>query len=152
MNTNLSTPVIDEQIIEQIIARSANPAKADRRGSGKGGGGQGALPGEIATLMAIDDADHLDRLFTAAKAVKEHIYGRRLVFFAPLYVSNLCRNECAYCAFRAKNRLITRKALSQEEIRREVEFLVNQGHKRILLVAFPGNRVGRSTSFEPGER
>jgi 2-iminoacetate synthase len=67
--------------------------------------------------------------------VKEHIYGKRLVLFAPLYVSNMCANECTYCAFRARNAAVKRRALSQEEVAREVETLVRQGHKRVLLVA-----------------
>jgi len=66
--------------------------------------------------------------------VKDQIYGPRLVLFAPLYVSNMCANDCTYCAFRARNKEVKRRALSQEEIRREVEILVDQGHKRILLV------------------
>jgi 2-iminoacetate synthase len=57
------------------------------------------------------------------------------VLFAPLYISNLCANECLYCAFRARNTAITRRALSQEEIEHEVEILIKQGHKRVLLVA-----------------
>ena len=34
---------------------------------------------------------------------------------------NLCGNECLYCAFRARNTELKRRALTQEEIRREVE-------------------------------
>ena len=44
--------------------------------------------------------------------MKETIYGKRLVLFAPLYVSNLCGNECLYCAFRARNRELARRALT----------------------------------------
>jgi 2-iminoacetate synthase len=136
MNTNLSTPVIDEQLIDKTIAERANPSNTRiEEVLAKAAKGKGLLPDEVATLTALETPEHLDRLFSTAKAVKEQIYGKRLVLFAPLYVSNLCSNECAYCAFRAKNTFITRKALLQEEIRREVEFLVDQGHKRILLVA-----------------
>ena len=77
----------------------------------------------------------LGELFNTADTVKETIYGKRLVLFAPLYISNLCANECLYCAFRATNKAIDRHALSQEHIAREVEVLINQGHKRVLLVA-----------------
>ncbi len=135
MTTNLSMPVIDEQLIEKTIGESRNPsmARIDEI-LARAAEAKGLLPAEIATLIATEDPEHIEKIFTTAKAVKEHIYGRRLVLFAPLYVSNLCTNECAYCAFRAKNRLITRKALSQDEIRREVEFLVDQGHKRLLLL------------------
>lgn len=90
---------------------------------------------EIAVLAEISDPDLTAELFSAARRVKETIYGRRLVLFAPLYVSNLCGNECLYCGFRARNKAVNRRALTQEEIAREVKNLVEQGHKRILLVA-----------------
>jgi 2-iminoacetate synthase len=90
---------------------------------------------EMATLMTISDPELLSAMFSAARDVKDAIYGRRLVVFAPLYVSNLCANECTYCAFRARNREVVRRALSQEEIANEVRVLIDQGHKRILLVA-----------------
>lgn len=90
---------------------------------------------DIAVLSTISDPELLAKLFDTAKKVKETIYGRRLVLFAPLYISNLCSNECLYCAFRARNKEIKRRALTQPEIYREVEELVKQGHKRVLLVA-----------------
>jgi len=90
---------------------------------------------EVAVLMAISDPDLLAALFASAKQVKEEIYGQRLVLFAPLYVSNLCANECLYCAFRRSNKAVLRRALTQEEVAREVEILIDQGHKRVLLVA-----------------
>ncbi len=90
---------------------------------------------EVAALTGISDPVLLQELFETANYVKDTIYGKRLVIFAPLYISNLCANECLYCAFRATNKSIVRRALTQEEIAREVENLVGQGHKRILLVA-----------------
>ena len=90
---------------------------------------------EVATLAAIEDPELLDSLFKTANQVKELIYGKRLVIFAPLYISNLCNNECLYCAFRAKNKAISRRALSYEEITKETEELLKQGQKRVLLVA-----------------
>jgi 2-iminoacetate synthase len=90
---------------------------------------------EVAALSGIEDPELSGELFATARYVKEKIYGRRIVFFAPLYISNLCRNECLYCGFRAGNRALKRRCLSQEEIAREVKELVEEGHKRILLVA-----------------
>jgi 2-iminoacetate synthase len=90
---------------------------------------------DVAVLSNISDPMQLFELFEEANHIKEKIYGKRLVIFAPLYISNLCANECTYCAFRAQNKSIIRKALSQDEIRRETEMLVKQGHKRVLLVA-----------------
>jgi 2-iminoacetate synthase len=90
---------------------------------------------EIAVLMNLSDPALLGELFAAAQLVKDTIYGRRLVLFAPLYVSNMCANECTYCAFRARNKSLVRRALTQEEIAHEVRILIDQGHKRVLVVA-----------------
>ncbi len=90
---------------------------------------------EVAILSSVSDPELLAELFDSARDVKDAIYGSRLVLFAPLYISNLCNNDCLYCAFRVKNKELKRRALTQAEIRREIELLVDQGHKRVLLVA-----------------
>jgi 2-iminoacetate synthase len=90
---------------------------------------------EVAALTNINDPMQLFELFETANHVKENIYGKRLVIFAPLYISNLCANECTYCSFRAKNKSLVRRALTQDEIKQETEILIRQGHKRLLLVA-----------------
>jgi 2-iminoacetate synthase len=96
---------------------------------------KGLETGEVAVLTGISDPQLLQELFDTANHVKDTIYGKRLVLFAPLYISNLCANECLYCAFRATNKELVRRSLNQEEIDHEVRNLVSQGHKRILLVA-----------------
>ena len=96
---------------------------------------KGLSMAEVAALTCISDPVMLGELFDTANKVKETIYGKRLVIFAPLYISNLCANECLYCAFRATNKDIVRTVLPQEHIKREVQELINQGQKRVLLVA-----------------
>ncbi len=90
---------------------------------------------EVAVLLQCNDPTVLEEIFHTAREVKEAIYGNRLVLFAPLYISNLCQNDCQYCAFRVRNKKIRRRALTQEEIAEEVRYLVKTGHKRVLLVA-----------------
>jgi 2-iminoacetate synthase len=90
---------------------------------------------DMAALMNVSDPALLQEIFETAQHVKQSIYGRRLVIFAPLYVSNMCANECTYCAFRARNTELERRALTQEEIALETRMLIDQGHKRVLLVA-----------------
>ncbi len=90
---------------------------------------------ESAALLNIYSPELLDELYHTAKQVKEKIYGNRLVLFAPLYVTNLCINNCLYCAFRRDNKDLQRKTLTLKEIEEEARYLVLQGHKRILLVA-----------------
>lgn len=90
---------------------------------------------ETATLIDIKDPELMEELFATARAIKEEIYGSRLVLFAPLYISNRCANECLYCAYRASNKDLNRKTLSQEEIAEETRHIIELGHKRILMVA-----------------
>lgn len=70
-----------------------------------------------------------------AKEIKERFYGKRIVMFAPLYLSNYCINSCVYCPYHVKNKHIARKKLSQEEIKQEVIALQDMGHKRLAIEA-----------------
>ena len=90
---------------------------------------------EAAVLLACEEPDLNEEIFATAKKVKEHIYGNRIVLFAPLYLSNYCVNGCTYCPYHAKNKHILRKKLTQEQIRQEVIALQDMGHKRLLLEA-----------------
>ncbi len=90
---------------------------------------------ELAILLQTDDPEVVASIYEAALYVKNAIYGRRIVFFAPLYVSNVCANNCLYCAFRRDNKELERRVLTQEQVRREIELLLAEGHKRVLLVA-----------------
>lgn len=88
---------------------------------------------EAALLLACEIPECNERIFHVAKKVKEHIYGNRIVLFAPLYLSNHCINGCTYCPYHAKNKTIVRKKLTQDEIRQEVIALQDMGHKRLLI-------------------
>ncbi len=132
----ITSAFIKEQEVADILIKSMNPDKQQvREILSKGLEMKGLKLDDVAVLTGIREQEQLEELFRAANTIKETIYGKRLVLFAPLYISNLCANECVYCAFRAKNTEIERKALSQEEIMAETETLIGQGHKRILLVA-----------------
>lgn len=90
---------------------------------------------ETACLLNIEDDETLNQLFKTAKTVKENIYGKRIVLFSPLYVSNYCTNNCLYCGFRYDNKEMNRRKLTVDEVIKEAQAIVNMGHKRILLVA-----------------
>ena len=127
---------INEAEIARILEQNQKPDPAKVRAVlNKAKEMKGLDMEDVAVLSNISDPMQLFELFEEANHIKEKIYGKRLVIFAPLYISNLCANECTYCAFRAQNKAIIRRSLSQDEIRSETEMLVKQGHKRVLLVA-----------------
>ncbi len=134
--SDISDAFIDDAVIDRILKANRRPdggkiravlAKAKQLG--------GLTLEEVACLMPVSDPELLGELFAAANYVKNTIYGRRMVIFAPLYISNLCSNECLYCAFRVRNKEVVRRALTMEEIANETRLLIEQGHKRVLLVA-----------------
>ncbi len=136
MTDDTGAPRIDEKAIDNALRnKNARDSVRVREALDKAAEMHGLDYDDICSLATISDPELLTRLFETARNVKDTIYGRRLVVFAPLYVSNLCGNECLYCAFRAGNKSVIRRALSQEEIAQEVRVLENQGHKRVLLVA-----------------
>jgi len=91
-------------------------------------------PEEMAVLINAEKPELVEKILEGARSLKERIYGNRIVLFAPLYIGNKCINNCEYCAFRCTNKEVVRKTLSMEELDREVEVLVNRGHKRLILV------------------
>ncbi len=95
---------------------------------------KGLSPKEVAVLLNIKEPGQISELYNTAYKIKNTIYGHRLVLFAPLYISNYCSNNCLYCGYRRDNTKIKRKCLSLEEIKRETKLILNQGHKRILML------------------
>ena len=98
---------------------------------------------ETAALLAIKSEDGRQELFQAARELKKVIYGNRIVLFAPLYIGNLCINDCAYCGFKKSLKSTVRKTLSKEEIIQEVTALEDEGQKRLILV------FGESPLYSP---
>ena len=87
---------------------------------------------EAAVLLEVTDPAVLGEIFALARQVKEHIYGRRIVMFAPLYLSDFCVNECSYCGYNHGNPM-PRRRLNQAELAGEVRVLESLGHKRLAL-------------------
>lgn len=94
----------------------------------------GLTPIEVAKLLNTEDKRVEEKIFQAAHEIKEKIYGKRVVLFAPLYVSNYCVNACTYCGYGC-NTNIFRKKLTMEELVEEVKILESLGHKRLALEA-----------------
>lgn len=111
----------DRELIEKIIAKAAEVKGITHR--------------EASVLLACEEEDLNEKMFALAREIKNRIYGKRIVFFAPLYLSNYCINSCVYCPYHVKNKHICRKKLSQEDVKNEVIALQDMGHKRLALEA-----------------
>lgn len=126
---------VDEAYIFQCLEQHRQPDRAQVRDIIKKSLGIHLLtPAETAVLLNVEDPELLEEMREAALEVKKKVYDNRLVFFAPLYCSNLCVNGCVYCGFRSENCTEKRHVLTPEEIRRETEAVIDEGHKRLIAV------------------
>ena len=127
--------VIDETRIKELLQANQQPSPSEALSIlEKGRTLAGLSPEEAAVLIKVTGKGVLDEIFDTASSIKQTIYGDRLVFFAPLYVSNYCINDCGYCGFHAANPA-PRKKLTMEEIREQTGRIIGMGHKRVLLEA-----------------
>jgi 2-iminoacetate synthase len=117
LNSN-KTP--DKQKVRDIIAKSMDIKRLD--------------PHETASLLHVTDPELWAEMDEAALAIKRKVYDNRIVFFAPLYCANLCVNNCAYCGFKCENSQEKRRILNMDEVRKETEAVIAEGHKRMILV------------------
>ncbi len=95
---------------------------------------EGLKHNELSAILATQKQEHIDRIFKIAGKIKDHIYGDRVVMFAPLYISDYCVNKCKYCGFNVEKDFCRNK-LTQEQIKQEVRILEKMGHKRLALEA-----------------
>lgn len=115
---NNATPTTER--VEQIINKSLNKERLNLE--------------EVATLIQADLPEQVELIKKGARTLKERVYGKRIVLFAPLYVGNLCQNNCEYCGFKASNTDTVRKTLDHKELIQNVEALEENGQKRLILV------------------
>ncbi|OGY44279.1 MAG: [FeFe] hydrogenase H-cluster radical SAM maturase HydG [Candidatus Buchananbacteria bacterium RIFCSPLOWO2_01_FULL_39_33] len=125
--------IFDEEKIKNLLSIETQPTTGEidkilSRAKLK----KGLTVEEVAVLLRLDDEENKQKLFRVAKKIKNDIYGNRLVFFAPLYVSDYCVNNCRYCGFHCDNQA-HRKKLSLDEVAQQVKILEDMGHKRLLL-------------------
>ncbi|GAB6268223.1 MAG: [FeFe] hydrogenase H-cluster radical SAM maturase HydG [Smithella sp.] len=104
---------------------------------------KGLPPEDVAFLLQTENDELIGEILQAAHKIKEDIYGNRLVLFAPLYIANLCANNCLYCGFRRDNKELNRVALTMDQIAKEVQVLEREGHKRLLMLC--GEHPARSS-------
>lgn len=132
---NMEKDFIDDDLIWSQLNKWENPKPSDVRQVLKKAEEKIRLdPEEMAILIQNKDEETIQEMYDLAHKLKREVYGERIVFFAPLYISNKCANNCLYCGFRTSNNHITRKTLSMDEISDEVNIMINEGQKRTVLV------------------
>jgi len=126
---------VDEPFIQETLMANRQPDKSRIRDiMAKSLDLQRLEPEETAALLNNTDEDLWQEMYATGLEIKQKVYGRRIVTFAPLYVSNYCVNSCVYCGFRSENKHTSRKQLNPQELEEEIKALVAKGHKRLIMV------------------
>jgi len=110
----------DKERVREVIAKALNKQRLTLE--------------DTAVLVNAKDPELVEEIKNGAKALKEKVYGNRIVLFAPLYVGNHCTNNCEYCGFKVTNKDAVRQTLTDNELIQEVEALEDNGQKRLILV------------------
>ena len=60
-------------------------------------------PEDFLALLSQAATDLLEELAQRAQSLTLRYFGRAITLFTPLYISDVCTNQCRYCGFNAKN-------------------------------------------------
>jgi 2-iminoacetate synthase len=89
---------------------------------------------DFAVLLSDHGKKHIELLARKSNQITRKRFGLKIHFYVPIYLSNYCENNCVYCGFQNKNTL-NRKRLNMDEYKNELNKLLSQGMRNILLVA-----------------
>ncbi len=87
---------------------------------------------EAATLVSPAAAEKMEKLAVRAHRETLSKFGRTILLYIPLYLSNVCINACCYCGFSSHTEGYT---LNFEDVVKEADILHQKGFRHILLVA-----------------
>ena len=88
---------------------------------------------DMMALLSPAASEYLEPLAQRAQRLTRQRFGNVVSFYVPLYLSNLCANDCTYCGFSMSNR-IKRKTLDEADIARESAAIREMGFEHLLLV------------------
>ncbi|WP_225086526.1 2-iminoacetate synthase ThiH [Pectobacterium colocasium] len=88
---------------------------------------------DFMALISPAASAYLEPLAQRAQQLTRQRFGNTVSFYVPLYLSNLCSNDCTYCGFSMSNH-IKRKTLDEAEILRECAAIKELGFEHLLLV------------------
>ncbi|MDR3281848.1 MAG: 2-iminoacetate synthase ThiH [Endomicrobium sp.] len=89
---------------------------------------------DFLNLLSPKAMNHIEKIAQKSHEISLKHFGKSILLYAPLYVSNFCINNCAYCGFSTTNK-IKREVLSFEEIKENSKVVAGYGIRHILIVS-----------------
>lgn len=94
---------------------------------------------DFLTLLSARAAGYIERMAHKAHEITLGNFGKVIYLYTPLYVSNFCDNECAYCGFHRLSK-INRKKLTLAEVEKEAHKIAETGLRHILILTGDSRR------------
>ncbi|MDR1511266.1 MAG: 2-iminoacetate synthase ThiH [Endomicrobium sp.] len=100
---------------------------------------------DFLNVLSAKASPHIEKIAQKAHEISVKHFGKCILLYAPLYVSNFCVNNCVYCGFSTTNK-IKREVLSFKEIEENCKIISSYGLRHILLVTGESN-IKTSVSY-----
>ncbi|WP_350342924.1 2-iminoacetate synthase ThiH [Proteinivorax tanatarense] len=84
-------------------------------------------------LLSPAASECLEEMAQRANRLTIQHFGKTVLLYTPMYLSNFCVNKCLYCSFNTEHN-ISRRKLNKSEIKKEAEAISKTGIKHILVL------------------
>jgi 2-iminoacetate synthase len=88
---------------------------------------------DFLALLSPKAEEHLELMAQKAYQLTVQHFGRTILLYTPIYLSDYCTNQCTYCGFNVTNHF-TRKQLTLEEVEKEAQNIAASGIQHILIL------------------
>lgn len=90
---------------------------------------------------------YLERMAKKAHETTVRQFGKTILIYTPMYLSNYCTNRCVYCSFNEQNKIV-RKQLSISEVEAEAKAIAETGIRHILILTGDARKVATPKYIE----
>lgn len=88
---------------------------------------------DFLSLLSPKAEDYLEEMAQKAHNISLRQFGRTILLYTPMYLSNYCVNKCLYCGYNVENG-IKRKKLTLKEVEEEGKIIYEMGYRHILIL------------------
>ena len=85
-------------------------------------------------MLSPAASEYLEPLAQRAQRLTRQRFGNVVSFYVPLYLSNLCANDCTYCGFSMSNRIEAAKRWMKRILPGKAPLYGEMGFEHLLLV------------------
>lgn len=94
---------------------------------------------DLLNLLSKSAANYLEQMAQKSHDITNRYFGKAMLLYTPMYISNYCINKCTYCGYNIESE-IKRKKLDMEEIKVEGKEISKNGFKHLLLLTGESKR------------